>query len=198
LVRMPDAAARRVRAFRGSGQPRRDHPNDFPDHSRGHHGACARRVRRGGEGTETTTTAPAVETSAPTQAQETAPAGAEEVDVFDLGVGDCLTDYRATEGIVSVPTVLCSEPHSGEIYAVVPLPEGDGNYPGVEAISAQAEEICIAEFERFVGLSFEESVLEFSFLAPEETEWDTGDREVLCMVHDPAGVTTGTLADANR
>jgi hypothetical protein len=26
LIRLPDAAARRVRAFRGSGQPRRDHP----------------------------------------------------------------------------------------------------------------------------------------------------------------------------
>ena len=152
----------------------------------------------GGEGTETTTTAPAVETSAPTQAQETAPAGAEEVNVFALEVGDCLTDYRATEGVVSVPTVPCSEPHSGEIYAVVPLPEGDGNYPGVEAISAQAEEKCIAEFEGFVGLSYEESVLEFSYLAPEETEWDAGDREVLCTIHDPAGQTTGTLADANR
>jgi hypothetical protein len=151
----------------------------------------------GGEGTETTTTAPAVETSAPTQAQETAPAVA-DLDVFDLEVGDCLTDYRATEGIVSVPTVPCSEPHSGEIYAVVPLPEGDGNYPGVEAISAQAEEKCIAEFEGFVGLSYEESVLEFSYLAPEETEWDAGDRDVLCTAHDPAGVTTGTLADANR
>ena len=102
-----------------------------------------------------------METSAPTQAQETAPAGAEEVDVFALEVGDCLTDYRATEGVVSVPTMPCSEPHSGEIYAVVPLPEGDGNYPGVEAISAQAEEKCIAEFEGFVGLSYEESVLEF-------------------------------------
>ena len=152
----------------------------------------------GGEGTETTTTAPTVETSAPTQAQETAPAGAEEVDVFALEVGDCLTDYRATEGVVSVPTVPCSEPHSGEIYAVVPLPEGDGNYPGVEAISAQAEEKCIAEFEGFVGLSYQDSMLHMNVVIPSEERWDAGDREVHCTIHDPAGQTTGTLADANR
>ena len=86
------------------------------------------------------TVSPAVETSAPTQAQETAPPGAEEVDVFDLEVGDCLTEIQATEGIVSVQTVACSEPRSDEIITAATLLDGDGNYPGVEAISAQAEE----------------------------------------------------------
>ncbi|HET6685571.1 MAG TPA: hypothetical protein VFH02_03485 [Jiangellaceae bacterium] len=72
------------------------------------------------------TVAPAVETSAPTQAQETAPPGAEEVDVFDLEVGDCLTEIQATEGIVSVQTVACSEPHSDEIITAATLLEGMG------------------------------------------------------------------------
>jgi hypothetical protein len=46
------------------------------------------------------TASPAVETSAPTQAQETAPPGVEEVPVFDLEVGDCLTEIQGHRRIL--------------------------------------------------------------------------------------------------
>ena len=129
--------------------------------------------------------------------QETAPPGAEVVDVFALEVGDCLTEIQATEEtFISVETVPCSEPHSEEIYAVVTLPEGD--FPGDEAIVTQAEDVCVAEFEGFVGLSYAESVLEFNYAWPLEEGWDAGERGVVCAVSDPDGDTTGTLADANR
>jgi Septum formation/Protein of unknown function (DUF2510) len=144
------------------------------------------------------TASPAVETSAPTQAQETAATGAEAVNVGDLKVGDCLADSLTGggEAIFTVETVPCSEPHSGEIYAVV-IPRGD--YPGDEAMAVQADELCNAEFESFVGLPYEESVLYFTYLHPSDQEsWNAGDREVVCTVYDPAGDTTGTLADANR
>jgi hypothetical protein len=48
--------------------------------------------------------------------------------------------------------VPCSEPHSDEIFAAVNLPEGDGEFPGYQAIEAQGRELCIAEFEGFIGL----------------------------------------------
>jgi Septum formation/Protein of unknown function (DUF2510) len=129
--------------------------------------------------------------------QETAPPGAEVVNVFDLEVGDCLTEVQAIEEeILSVQTVPCSEPHREEIYAVVTLPEGD--FPGDEAIVTQAEDVCLAEFEGFVGLSYAESVLEFNYAWPLEEGWDAGERGVVCAVSDPDGDTTGTLADANR
>jgi hypothetical protein len=138
---------------------------------------------------------PAVETTAPPQAQEPPP-GAEEVNMFDLGVGDCLTEVQAGEEIVNVQTVPCSEPHSAEIYAVVTLPEGD--FPGDEAIDTQAEDVCVGEFEGFVGLPYAESVLEFNYAVPVEESWAAGERGVACVVYDPDGDTTGTLADANR
>ena len=119
------------------------------------------------------------------------------VNVFDLEVGDCLTEVQAIEEeILSVETVPCSEPHSEEIYAVVTLPEGD--FPGDEAIVTQAEDVCVGEFEGFVGLSYAESVLEFNYAWPLEEGWDAGERGVVCSVSDPDGDTTGTLADANR
>jgi hypothetical protein len=148
------------------------------------------------------TASPAAETSAPAQAEETAPTEAKEVDLYDLydlTVGDCLRFPDAQwEVIVGLPTVPCSEPHTDEVFAVVTLPNGDGDFPGMEAIGAQAEELCLAEFEGFVGLSYEESVLEIGLFPPEEEMWLDGDRLVVCMVNDPAGDTTGTLADANR
>jgi Septum formation/Protein of unknown function (DUF2510) len=129
--------------------------------------------------------------------QETAPPGAEVVNVFDLEVGDCLSEIQATEEtFISVETVPCSQPHSEEIYAVVTLPEGD--FPGDEAIITQAEDVCVAEFEGFVGLSYAESVLEFNYAWPLEEGWDAGERGVVCAVSDPDGDTTGTLAGANR
>jgi hypothetical protein len=136
---------------------------------------------------------------APTQAQETGPApGAGGVAFYDLAVGDCLADLMAThEEFFIVETVPCSQPHSEEIYAVVPFPEGD--FPGDEAVDAQADKACNAEFESFVGLPYKESVLYYNYLWPNDEEtWNGVFREVVCSVYDPAGDTTGTLADANR
>jgi hypothetical protein len=144
------------------------------------------------------TVPPAAETSAPAQAEETAPTEPEEVDVFVLEVGDCFAEPQDTEEVFSIETLPCSEPHSEEVFAAVPIPEGDGNFPGFRAIDAQAEELCIAEFEGFVGRSYEESVLDFGFITPSEKSWGDGDREILCTIYDPAGDTTGTLADSNR
>jgi hypothetical protein len=141
------------------------------------------------------TASPAGETSAPAQAEETAPTESEEVNVYDLAVGDCVA--AVTDGF-TVQTVPCPEPHSEEVFATAILPDGDGDFPGYEAIDAQAEEMCTAEFEGFVGLPYEDSTLHVNLVTPSEERWDAGDRVVLCMIYDPAGDTTGTLADANR
>jgi Protein of unknown function (DUF2510)/Septum formation len=146
---------------------------------------------------ENTVTPPA-ETSEPAQAQETAEPGAGEVAFYDLEVGDCLADLIYTLGeFFTLETVPCSQPHSEEIYAVVPL---EGDFPGEEAVAAQADKVCNAEFESFVGLPYEESALDNTSLYPnDEQTWNGGVfREVVCSVYDPAGDTTGTLADANR
>ena len=77
----------------------------------------------------------------------------------------------------------CSEPHSEEIYATLTLPEGD--FPGQDAIFEQAEELCITEFESFVGLPYEESALYIDIMTPSERTWSEGDRLVICAIFDP-------------
>jgi hypothetical protein len=147
----------------------------------------------GGEASVETegTASPAAEASAPAQADDETPTDA--VDVANLEVGDCLAE-SPPEDEFSVPTVPCSEPHSQEVFVAVTLPAGDS--PGMDEVNTQAEELCFAEFNGFVGLSYEESVLMLDiWIIETSTENDT---LVVCMVYDPAGDTTGTLADANR
>ena len=98
--------------------------------------------------------------------------------------------------IFSVQTLPCSEPHSEEVYAAVNLPEGD--FPGTEAMNAQADELCAAEFESFVGLPYEESVLYLTYLTPTREGWSEGDHEVVGSVYDPEGEVSGSLRGVER
>lgn len=117
-----------------------------------------------------------------------------DADVFALRVGDCLNMIAADE-VETVPVVPCGEPHSDEVFHEFQIPDGD--YPGDDAVIAAAEESCLAAFEPFVGLPFEESTLDVSWYVPTQQSWEgMDDRTVSCMVSDPAGEVTGTLKNA--
>ena len=118
-----------------------------------------------------------------------------DVDVFDLKVGDCLGEETGEGEIESLEAGPCSGPHAREIFAALTVPDGD--YPGQEALDAEAEG-CLEEFAEFVGMPYQESVLEINYMTPTEESWSMGDRELLCTVYDPDADTTGTLQDANR
>lgn len=118
-----------------------------------------------------------------------------DVDVFDVEVGDCLGGETAEGEISSVEATPCSEPHAEEIFAAVTV--ADGEYPGQEALDVEAEQ-CLTEFAEFVGMAYDESVLEINYMTPTEESWAEGDREILCTIYDPDGQTTGTLSGANR
>jgi hypothetical protein len=141
------------------------------------------------------TASPATATSAPAQADDETPTDAVYVALHNLEVGDCLAEPPPEAGS-AVPTVPCSEPHSQEVFAAVTLPAGDS--AGMDAVNTQTGEFCFAEFNDFVGLSYDESVLMFDIWIIETETSTENDTVVVCMVYDPAGDTTGTLAEANR
>lgn len=122
------------------------------------------------------------------QVIETNPA----TDVFAIQVGDCLNDADVTVEVQTIPTVPCADPHDSEIYAAFIL--GDDVYPGADAVIAEAEADCLTAFERFVGVDYLDSIYDFSYYYPTEQSWSNGDREVLCVIYDPAGPVTGTLS----
>ena len=109
-------------------------------------------------------------------------------------MGDCLGAVETGE-VNDVPTVPCSEPHQLEVFGEYTF--ADGDYPGDESISTTAEQECVAIFDAFVGLAYEESVLGVTYYTPTQESWETGDdRLVSCLVGDPDEDVTGSLEGA--
>lgn len=132
----------------------------------------------GSESGETTTTE--AEEPEETTTTEAVVDDGEEVGVFTLKVGDCLGDVALDE-ISSVTELSCDAPHIYEIYHAFDI-AGD-EYPGDDEVVAEAQEVCLDEFEGFVGIDYNDSELEISYLFPTSNSWTLGnDREVLCMV----------------
>lgn len=123
------------------------------------------------------------------ETQEISEAG--EADVFSLTIGDCFNDQNADE-VETVKAIPCADAHDYEAYFAFDVSE-DGAFPGDEALAQIAGERCVTEFATFVGKSYEESTLDFNYLSPSEGSWDSGDREILCLVMGP-DQTTGSLA----
>lgn len=115
---------------------------------------------------------------------------AADADVFSLQVGDCF-DYEALSSstdIESVPTVPCSDPHDGEIYAEADLTDdqfaqGDAFY----------DEFCLNEFTTFIGKPYDESTLDRSYFYPSPQSWAMGDKKLQCIVLHPDNTFTGSM-----
>ncbi|QIS40921.1 septum formation family protein [Clavibacter capsici] len=130
-------------------------------------------------------------------------------DVFDLRQGDCIEDQSLvdsvsgedTDGVAqevtAVRTVPCSDPHDFEAYREVTL-TGGSDYPGSDPVDAQADDACGTAFDSFIGFDYQDSIYDYTYYQPTAEGWMTGDRIVTCLVGDPAGKTTGSLAGIGR
>ncbi|MBF4618459.1 septum formation family protein [Clavibacter sp. VKM Ac-2873] len=138
-------------------------------------------------------------------------------DVFTLRQGDCLddaalaavnaqdpddalpagdTDARDRSEVSDVSTVPCSAPHDFEVYAALTIP--GGAFPGDDAVSTQADDLCGGAFGPFVGFDYQDSIYDYQGYQPTSDSWSTGDRAVTCVIGDPAGKTVGSLAGIGR
>ncbi len=110
--------------------------------------------------------------------------------VDDIAVGDCLN--MPEEDIFSTIDPLdCSEPHDLEVFALVDLstvgPEYSSiaSYPGDDAVYEAAYNRCWDEFELYVGVPYEESVLYLDVFTPTFEGWDErGDRIANCVLFE--------------
>ena len=121
-----------------------------------------------------------------------------DTSVLDLAVGDCFDDDPdAGESLSSVATIDCGEPHDKEVYFEYSMTEA--SFPGREATTQAAAERCIAEFEGFVGLSYQESDLDIFPITPTLESWADGDRVVYCALYArDLSKLTGSMRGANR
>ena len=117
-------------------------------------------------------------------------------DVFDLTVGDCITESAIEGEVDTVVVVDCATPHAREAFASITMDNGD--FPGDQEVEDESVAQCTTAFDTFVGMDYAESTLQFATIYPTSGSWDAGDREILCLIADPAGDTTGSLENAQR
>lgn len=117
-----------------------------------------------------------------------------DLDTLSLQLGDCfdtpdaLADADETEmqEIEAVRAVPCSDPHDEEIFFVFELDDGP-TVPGRATIDEALGSQCLPAFDEFVGMPYEDSQLDISWLEPTAESWKQGDRVVTCTVYDLSG-----------
>ena len=125
------------------------------------------------------------------------PTGPPEISVLDLDVGDCLATTGNHSATSTVPVVDCSLEHESEVYSRTVL--DDDEFPGDDAVRDRAVTGCTEAFTEFVGIEYDASSLDFAYYFPTRTSWDRGDRDIVCLLIDPAAESiTGSLAGAAR
>lgn len=167
--------------------------------------SCATLMSSDSESETTTPTSDSSESSTPvestTEEPSTETTTAEEQDVFDLSVGDCIEDIETIFGgaemvdsVTQVGVIDCAQPHNAEVYYAEDLP--DGEFPGVEALTTQSEQICLDNFESFTGVPYLQSELEITYFHPTDQSWRYGDRATSCMIVSPEPVSGSAGAGA--
>ena len=95
-----------------------------------------------------------------------------------LGVGSCL-DLDGGDG--DRRPVDCGSAHDGEVFAKYEL--GDSAWPGPVDVGVLGEQGCIERWDRAVGTNYYTDVrFDFVTFDPDEARWETGDREVVCVL----------------
>lgn len=104
--------------------------------------------------------------------------GSGTVTATDVKQGDCLAEIPADTRVLTVKTVGCDETHSGEVFAVLQMPEGD--FPGQPAIDAYAEK-CSPELAAYSPEAMTDDSVQLYVLYPTAETWEQGDRAVTCI-----------------
>jgi hypothetical protein len=117
--------------------------------------------------------------------------------VFSLTVGTCFDD-QDNGPISSVPEVDCAEPHDNEVFALIDYTATD-EFPGTSQINDIGRQLCLEQFEAFVGIDYQDSALEVFPITPTEGSWADGDREIICALYNlDLSKLTGSMRGAAR
>lgn len=119
-----------------------------------------------------------------------------DLEVTELRAGDCFNLPPGTEDdeeILEVEAVPCSEAHENEVYVITNYVAAD-SYPGDVALWDFADQFCVTAFDTYVGMAYEESLLDFGYFYPNRDGWADGDKEITCVLYDFNGtMLTGSM-----
>jgi hypothetical protein len=131
------------------------------------------------------------------------------VSVFDIQPGQCFMAPSEIKAELSkLNRVPCGKPHTEESYARVKYSPPGGTpsgaptndaYPGAAALQQFANGACAQLFSNYVGVSYLDSSLFFTYLLPSARSWEQDDdRTVVCFVTQTGGTRTGSVKDSKQ
>jgi Septum formation/Domain of unknown function (DUF4190) len=100
------------------------------------------------------------------------------VTATDVEQGDCLSEIPDSARVLTVKTVECDQPHAGEVFAVLLMPEGD--FPGQAAVE-EYQNKCEPELAAYSPASITDDSVQLYVLYPTAESWEQGDRAVTCI-----------------
>ncbi|KGI66609.1 septum formation family protein [Mycolicibacterium rufum] len=100
------------------------------------------------------------------------------VTATDVKVGDCLAEIPDGDKVLRVQTIGCDQPHAGEVFAVLTMPDGD--FPGQSAVEAYHEK-CGPELASYSPAAMTDDSVQLYVLYPTAETWASGDRAVTCI-----------------
>jgi hypothetical protein len=100
------------------------------------------------------------------------------VTATNVAVGDCLADIPDGSRVLTVKTVSCDEPHAGEVFAVLNMPDGD--FPGQAAVERFSDG-CGPALNTYAPAIVGDPSIGVYVLYPTQDTWDQGDRAVTCI-----------------
>ena len=107
-----------------------------------------------------------------------------------LPTGDNITDLETTD---------CSALHDAEVFHLTQVTEDER--PSDSELEDMGGDACLAAFEGYVGISYEESALDYTILYPSPGSWEQGDREIICFIISGEGTDvqlSGSMKGSNR
>ena len=115
--------------------------------------------------------------------------GNDTVGANEVKAGDCLKDLPASGLVLTVDTAPCSEPHKGEIFKIMTMP--DGSFPGTAGIE-EYQNKCAPELDKYAPEASRDPEVGLFVLYPSEDSWGQGDRAVTCIATSDTP-RTGTM-----
>jgi hypothetical protein len=125
-----------------------------------------------------------------------------DVSVFNVQPGQCFADQQEVQAeIATLQSIPCDGPHRQESYAIVeyepPAGVSGDAFPGDAALKTWADAKCAEEFETYVGVSYLDSSLFFTYLVPSARGWEQSkDRSVVCFVTTTGPELTSSVKES--
>lgn len=97
--------------------------------------------------------------------------------------------------VLEIDLVNCKKEHSYEVYAAKKITSKKA--PSGSELTKLVNQVCVAEFKKFVGVDAAASKYEFAYLIADADLWDNvEDHRLVCSVGSPKGGIKGSLEDA--